>query len=392
MNFMKAWLFLALKDLSKRRRETLMVIFAITIGVVGPLFTTALNNGMQDAFVGNAVDVVMGHIQIQPNTGDTVIHRSESVVSKVTGMKGIVGAAPRVSGGVDIESKTEKFGIGIIGIKPSLEEKASTLAKTVERGEYLDDKDRNELLVGTALSEDLKVDVGDTVLLQYQNKQPVGFRIKGIMSTGTWDYDRFAIIAPYNTVKELVEKDDATSIHIRLENSAESVKFKTLVQKETALSNVKTWQEVSAGMANMIETFNNISLQTSAISVFVAAIAISLIIYTTVKNKIRQIGVLKAIGARGSTILKIYLAEALLIGTIGTTLGTITGMFLINGMQQHPIVTEPQSGMKLIIIPWISAKSIIAADLTILLTCIVGGIYPAIIAARTNIIKAIWGG
>jgi hypothetical protein len=65
-----------------------------------------------------------------------------------------------------------------------------------------------------------------------------------------------------------------------LSNPEDSIKFKTLIQKETALFNVKTWQELSAGMAGMIESFNNISLLTSAISVFVAAIAISLIIYT----------------------------------------------------------------------------------------------------------------
>jgi ABC-type lipoprotein release transport system permease subunit len=360
--------------------------------VVGPLFTTALNNGMQDAFVGNTVDVVLGHIQIQPNTGEAVIQKSESVVSKVTGIKGVMGAAPRIAGGVDIESKTEKVGIAIFGIKPSLEEKTSTLAKTMERGEFLDDKDRYELLIGTSLSELMKVDVGDKVLVQYQDKKPIEFRIKGIISTGTWEYDRYGIIATYDIVKELIEKDEATNILIRLEDADDSIKFKTIIQKETALSNVKTWQELSAGMAGMIESFNTISLATSAISVFVAAIAISLIIYTTVKNKIREIGVLKAIGARGSMVLRIYLAEALLIGAIGTTLGTIISMFLINGMQQNPLIMEPEYGMKLVITPWISIGSIIATDLAILLTCILGGIYPASAAAKTNIIKAIWGG
>ncbi len=389
---MKAWLFLAVRDLSKRRRETLMVILAITIGVVGPLFTTALNNGMENAFVGNAVDVYIGHLQIQPNTGDTVIPNSESVVSKITGMEGIAGVAPRINGGVDVESKTEKVGIAIFGVKPSLEEKASTLAKTVERGEFLDDKDKNELLIGTALSEVLKVDAGDTVLVQYQDRKPVEFRIKGIISTGTWELDRYGIISTYDTVKQLIEKDEATSILIRLENPEDAVKFKTILQKETALPNVKTWQELSAGMAGMIETFGAISLLTSAISIFVAAIAISLIIYTTVKNKIREIGVLKEIGARGSMILRIYLAEALFIGVIGITLGTLTGLFLINGMQQNPIVMQPEYGMKLVIVPWISMKSIAATDFAILMTCIIGSIYPAIMAAKTNIIKAIWSG
>lgn len=389
---MKAWLFLAIKDLSKRRRETLMVIIAITIGVVGPLFTTALNNGMEDAFVGTEVDVFYGHLQIQPNTGNTIINNSESVISKVEGIEGIVGAAPRINSGVDIESKTEKIGIGFIGIKPSLEEKTTTLAKTVERGEFLDDKDKNDLLIGTAVSEIMKVDVGDTLLLQYQDKPKVKFKVKGIISTGSFMLDRYSIIANYDTVKELVDEKEANIILIRLENHEESKRIKTLIQKETTLPNVKTWQELSAGMASMIETFNSISLQTSAISVFVAAISISLIIYTTVKNKTREIGVLKAVGARGSMILKIYLAEALSIGIIGITLGTIIGLFLVNGMQQNPIVTEPEYGMKLTIIPWISTTSIIATDLAILLTCLIGGIYPASIAAKTNIIKAIWGG
>ncbi|MDD5474528.1 MAG: ABC transporter permease [Candidatus Methanoperedens sp.] len=389
---MKAWLFLAFKDLSKRRRETLMVIFAITIGVVGPLFTTALNNGMQDAFVGNTVNVYTGHMQIQPNTGDTEIAKSQSVLSKVTGIKGIVGAAPRVNGGVDIESRTEKIGIVIFGVKPSLEEKASTLATTIDRGDFLDDKDKNELLIGTSLSEIMKVDVGDKVLIYYQNREPVEFRIKGVISTGTFDLDRYAIIGTYDTVRELIEKKEASNIIIRLENPDESLKYKVILQKETTLPNVKTWQELSAGMAGMIETFGVISSMTSGVSVFVAAIAISLIIYTTVKNKIREIGVIKAIGARGEMIMRIYLAEAIFIGVIGTLLGTIIGLFLIHGMQQNPLVMTPEYGMKLIIMPRISSESIIAADLSILITCIIGGIYPAIIAARTNIIKAIWGG
>ncbi len=389
---MKAWFFLAVKDLSKRKRETLMVIFAITIGVVGPLFTTALNNGMQSAFVGNTVDVFIGHLQIQPNTGEDVIPNSESVLSKVMSIKGIAGAAPRMNEGVEISSRTEKIGLVMIGIKPSLEEKASTLARTVERGEFLDDRDKKDLLVGTSLAEVLKIDAGDTVLIKYLDREPEEYKIKGVVSTGTFELDRYAVLAPYDTVKEMTGRDDASLILVRLDDPEESLKFLTIIQKETTLINVKTWQELSAGMAGMIETFGVISLMTAAISVFVAAIAISLIIYTTVKNKIRQIGVIKAIGARGSTILKIYLAEALFIGILGTGFGTFIGLLLINNMAQNPLVMEPEFGMKMLIVPWISSSSIIATDLAILITCVIGSFYPAYVAAKTNIIKAIWSG
>jgi ABC-type lipoprotein release transport system permease subunit len=347
---------------------------------------------MQSAFVGNTVDVFIGHLQIQPNTGEDVIHNSESVLSKVMSIKGIAGATPRMNEGVEISSRTEKIGLVMIGIKPSLEEKASTLAKTVERGEFLDDRDKKDLLVGTSLAEVLKIDAGDTVLIKYLDREPEEYKIKGVVSTGTFELDRYAILAPYDTVKEMTGRNDASLILVRLDNPEESLKFLTIIQKETTLINVKTWQELSAGMAGMIETFGVISLMTAAISVFVAAIAISLIIYTTVKNKIRQIGVLKAIGARGSTILKIYLAEALFIGILGTGLGTLIGLLLINNMAQNPLVMEPEFGMKMLIVPWISSSSILATDLAILFTCVIGSFYPAYVAAKTNIIKAIWSG
>ena len=389
---MDSSLFLALKDLSSRKKETLMVIFAITIGVSGPLFTTALNNGMQDAFVGNSVDVVIGHLQIQPDTGEDFVPRSDSLAEKIRGIDGIAGVTSRVESGVEIESRTESVGIGLIGISPSDEEKASTLAETLKEGEFLDDKDKNDLLIGSSLAEILKVEVGDKVLVQYQDEAQVEFRIKGILSTGTWEYDRYAILATHTAVEDLTGEKEASRIVVRLNDPSMSTEFKTILQKETAMPNVKTWQELSAGMAGMIETFNGISLLTSAISILVAAIAISLIIYTTVKNKIREIGVLKAIGAKYTTILKLYLIEALIIGFVGTIFGTILGMFLINGMQQNPMIMEPEFGMTLVITPWISLTSVIVADLVILITCILGSIYPAHIAARTNIIKAIWSG
>ncbi|MFZ3170197.1 MAG: FtsX-like permease family protein [Candidatus Methanoperedens sp.] len=389
---MNPWMFLAIKDLFNRRRETLMVILAITIGVIGPVFTAALNNGLQSAFVGTAVDVYTGHLQIQPDKGKTTIYNSEGVISKVTGIKGIAGVAPRLSGNIEITSRSEKIGIAIFGIKPSLEEKASTLTETIDRGEFLDDKDKNELLIGTSLAELLKVDVEDTVLLKYQDSVPIKFRVKGVISTGTWELDRYGIIATYDVVKEIIKQDEANIVVIRLEDASESTKFQTIIQKETLFPNVKTWQELSAGTAGMIETFGVISLLTSAISIFVAAIAISLIIYTTVKNKIRDIGVLKAIGGLNSMVLKIYLTEALFIGIAGTVLGTIVSLILIGLMKQNPLIMEPEYGMKLLIIPWISNQSIIVVNISILITCILGGLYPAAIASKTNIIKAIWSG
>jgi len=389
---MNSEFFLAIKYLLNKKHETIIVIFAITIGVIGPLFTAALNNGMQDAFVGNTVNVITGHLQILPEIGEKFIPKSDSLVSKLKDIKGIKGVAQRIQGGVEIESKTKRLNLGVVGINPEEEKKASTLSKSVVEGEFLEKDDEDEILIGTSLAEELKLEVGDEVWLTFIKGHPQKFRVKGIISTGTWNYDRYTVFLTYKTAKQMLDVSDASYIIIRLYDSNKVDEFRTIIEKETLNTNIKTWKELAAGTAGMVKTFGIISFLTSMISIIVAATSISLIIYTTVKNKTRDIGVLKAIGARNSMIFYIFLIESLLIGVIGITLGTIIGFCIINWIQAKPIIMHPEAGMQLIIRPWISIQTVIITDFMILATCIIGGIYPAISASRISIIKAIWSG
>jgi len=387
---MNATLFLALHDLSQRKKETIAVIFAITIGIVGTISTYSVNNGMQDAFVGTVVDVQTGHLAILPDIGEDLIENSDSVVDRVSDLPFVVGVAPRIGGGMNVRSKTGHAGGMIIGIMYSKEEGTTTLTKKIKEGEFLDDDDGYELLMGSVLANDLEVGVSDDVTLTIEEK-PYKFNVKGIVSTGSFEYDGYAVFVSYKFAQELLNTTDATEILIRLVDRTNADGLLALVKRESTSTNVKTWEELSEGMASMISTLGIISSMTSFISILVAAIAISLIIYTTVKNRTRDIGILKGIGARNSMILNIFLIEAILIGVIGMALGTVMGLIIVDQMHKHPITITPRS-VELIIAPWITPQTVLITDLIMLITCIVGGVIPAIIASRTNIIKAIWGG
>jgi len=387
---MNATLFLALHDLSQRKKETIAVIFAITIGIVGTISTYSVNNGMQDAFVGTVVDVQTGHLAILPDIGEDFIENSDSVVDRVSDLPFVVGVAPRIGGGMNVRSKTGHAGGMIIGIMYSKEEGTTTLTKKIKEGEFLDDDDGYELLMGSVLANDLEVGVSDDVTLTIEEK-PYKFNVKGIVSTGSFEYDGYAVFVSYKFAQELLNTTDATEILIRLVDRTNADGLLALVKRESTSTNVKTWEELSEGMASMISTLGIISSMTSFISILVAAIAISLIIYTTVKNRTRDIGILKGIGARNSMILNIFLIEAILIGVIGMALGTVMGLIIVDQMHKHPITITPRS-VELIIAPWITPQTVLITDLIMLITCIVGGVIPAIIASRTNIIKAIWGG
>ena len=141
-----------------------MVILAIVLGVTSTITTAGFNNGMKDAFVGTVMDVETGHIEILSEPEEETIKNSESVVDRIEGIPGVRGVAPRIIIGSSQRSVSsapmESF---VVGIKPEMEKKASTLANCVKEGEFLDEDDAYELLVGSVRARDLDIGVGDEI-------------------------------------------------------------------------------------------------------------------------------------------------------------------------------------------------------------------------------------
>lgn len=390
---MRPSFFLAIKDLAQRKKEILMVILAISISVTGIILANSFNNAMYDGFVGTVIDTEFGHLKILPEVDEDVITNSEKKVDKIEDIPSVIGVAPRIESAGMISSETKSSRNRIFGIWPSKEGKTTTLDEDVTSGEFLDDKDSFKLLIGSGFAEDLKVDIGDHLFISLLDPpETYDFEIKGIVSTGSFYYDNYCVFIPYKVVQDLLGTEDATEIVIRLDDRTKTDSIKALVEKETLCTNVKTWEDLSGGMASMISVFSMVANMTSGISIMVSAIAISIILYTSVKNKIRSIGIIKAIGGKNSFVFSVYLIEAILIGIVGIFIGTSCGLYAINYLQDNQIVVTPMSGMQVTIVPWISIHTIIVTDFVIFITCIFGGLYPALVAARVNIIEAIWHG
>ncbi len=389
---MRPSFFLAIKDISQRKKEIFMVILAISFSVTGIIFAHAFNNAMYDGFIGATIDVETGHLKILPEVEEDVITNPENKIEKIENIPSVIGASLRIESGGVISSETKSSRNRIFGIWPSKEGKTTTLDEDVSSGEFLDDKDGFKVLIGSGFAEDLKVDTGDHLLLSFTALETHDFEIKGIVSTGSFYYDNYCVFAPYKVVRNLLGTEGATEIVIQLDDPMKAEDVKTVVEKETLSTNVKTWADLSGGMASMISVFGMVASMTSGISIMVSAIAISIILYTSVKNKIRSIGVIKAIGGKNSFVFSVYLIEAMLIGIVGISIGTLCGLYAINYLQHNQIVVTPQAGMQVIIVPWISTHTVIVTDLAIFITCIFGCIYPALMAARVNIIEAIWHG
>lgn len=113
-----------------------------------------------------------------------------------------------------------------------------------------------------------------------------------------------------------------------------------------------------------------------------------IIIYINVIHKQRQIGIMKALGAKDSFVFKIFIMEAAIFGVIGVSIGDVLGYLAIKYTEAYPFYDAVMQA-------WISARFdyylLYNATLVSFAVTILSGVYPAIKASRVNIIKAIWG-
>ncbi|MFZ3077517.1 MAG: FtsX-like permease family protein, partial [Candidatus Aenigmatarchaeota archaeon] len=230
------------------------------------------------------------------------------------------------------------------------------------------------------------VSVGDRVSITYSNGVMRSYRVKGVIKTGFGVSD----IGIYVTNKEMESvlgvKDKASSILVKTSDKSASAKFKLLIIEQNINAVPKTWQENAGFIEQINSSFSMIISVTSVVSLLTAAMTIGIIIYINAVHKRRVIGILKAIGAKNSAILKMFLLESVIFGLCGIAFGAVLGNLMVQYFNANPL--DLPFGL---VYPELKTGEAINAAVSLLIAVLIAGFYPAYAAAKTNIVKAIWG-
>jgi putative ABC transport system permease protein len=387
---MKATLFLALKDVLKDKKILLMIIFMIGIGVTASLTMTGLFNGFQDYFNDVTINVMTGHLAIFPKEDEEYVTNIRNIERKVELLPEVKGVSPRLLvNGIAIRENKESQ-VRITGLTPSKEIKTTKIADKVTSGEFLSDNDK-DVLLGSVLADNLKVKTGEKIRITFRNGVVNEYKVKGFLDTGSRSGDEVAV---YTTNKELEDvlgiKDSASQIIIKLTDIDLVDKSKTNILQLGINGEIKTWKELSTYLEAITKNFNIIFGIINFVSLTAAAVSIAVVMFINVEQKTREIGILKAIGARNSFVMKVFLTEVLLYAFFGVLLGNILGRLVLTYL---PVSSAFRIGnMVIAIIPIVTLTDIVKSSVTVFLVTFVAGIYPVIIATRMDMIKAIWKG
>ena len=340
--FMIAWRYLRAK-----RAEggvsvmTWISLIGITLAVFALIATLAVRSG----FRAELVDTILGsnaHVTVlmQGEVGqggriDRSIPEFDAMVERLKAVPGVTRAAPLVRGEVLANARGANAGAQVYGIRP---EDLATIPRIADPEEHVGDIDdfADGLAIGSELARELGVTVGDEIKLISPDGAvtPFGvkprvsaFPIRYVFTAGRWDIDRTRIYLPLSEAQPFFNREArASEIEVMVEDpEAVYAMQDDLLEAAGPGAYLWTWLEASGGYLRALEVEDNVMFVILSILVLIAAMNIVSGLIMLVKNKGRDIGILRTMGLTEGSVLRVFFLCGAFTGVIGTACGVVLG-------------------------------------------------------------------
>ena len=398
---------LAWKNIWRNKSRSLVVMGAVGIGLWVGAFIMAYIFGMIDQRLQDAVNHEISHLQIHHPLFDRdqeakyFITEGPAVYSSVQAEPRIKAATARVvTFGMVASAKTSTGG-KFIGILPSSENQVTDLAGKLTQGTYFDQGSRNKTIISERLAEKLNVRLRSKIVLTFQdttgNIVAGAFRIIGLYQTHNSTYDQMNVFLNANDLLELLgAQNQYHEIAALLEDPDDLEVVVNDLEHLHAQSEVEGWNKLAPELGLMIESFD----QYMVIFLIIILLALSFGIINTmlmaVLERVREIGMLLAIGMNRVRIFAMIFIETVLLVIIASPLGLLLAYVTIQylaeaGMDLSWLYQEGYAayGFQSYIYPQLEAIYYARIMIMVVITALLASIYPAITAVRLNPVTAI---
>ena len=401
----KDYFIFSLKSIRSRKLRAWLTMLGIFIGIAAVVSLISLGEGLRMAvssqfgFLG--ADLIMvrtGAGNVPPGT--TIVEKpfTKSNVGQIENIHGVRMAAGRIANQIKVEYN-DKVSFSLATSMPGGEDRKDieeAIGYEVEKGRMLDDSDKYMTVIGSSLAD--KKTFGKEIIPGSKIKlEGKGFKVVGILEKkGNFILDSSVLLnedAQRELFDESADEYDMMGIRVKEGVDIEKVKedVKKLLRKKRDVEEGEEDFSVETAQ-NIVENLNNILL---AVNIFVWIIAgISLVVggigimntmYTSVLERTKEIGIMKSIGARNSTIFTLFFIESGFLGSVGGIVGILLGVFFAVSLAA---IGRAALGVDLISAHF-SATLILGALLFSFIVGTVFGVLPAYRASKLNPVDAL---
>ena len=406
---------IAARNLMRYRRRTLLTSLLVVIGIAAVLLFVAITGSFKALMIGQITDSMLGHLQVHrrgyvasieslPLNLNMTPQLAARVVQALDGNPDVAAYAPRIKFGAMFSNFTETTSVRVNGVDPERENSVTPLLAgrqmDGERGGVL--VKRGEMLVPVLVARGLQVKAGDTVVLVTTNKDGSvngkTFQIRGTLesATGPGGRDGYVHIEDARELLRMTEPE-VTEFAVRVKRQERVERVTAALvdglagvknQKGLPALEVHPWQRLTpfANIANMIDV---LTLAIKVMLVSIVLVAIMNVMVMAVYERIREIGTIAAIGTPPRRILALFLTEGLLLGVLGSVVGTAVSLGGIYALNVWKISYNFGQQQGLLLAPAIGMQDVVSIAGMVIVVAILASLQPAWKASRMDPITAL---
>ncbi len=405
------YVLLAWRNIWRNPRRTIVILTAVIIGVWSMVLLGALMRGVAVGMIKNGIATLTGHTQIHHRgyRDDPAIENSITGIQRQNIEKALIQSLPqgaqwtsRVRVNAIANNARHSSGVTMVGIDPQAEAKVSFIGTAISEGRYLSSNDLNGILVGQALMNKFETKIGRKLVLMSQDKDQEiasrAFRIVGVFRAEMEATEKHYVFVHQSASQKMLKLGNGISeISILLadgyNNLAAHKDLKSALSPEKF--EVHSWRELLPFQTAYLRILDGF-MWFWFLVVFVAmGFGIVNTTLMAVFERMREFGLMKALGMKPWWILREVLVESFLLLICGLIVGNFLGFISVyalsgSGIDLSALAAGAEyAGMTRIIYPALAIKDVIIANSTVLLLGLIVSLYPAIKASRFTPVEAL---
>jgi len=394
------------RNLWRNRTRTNVTIAAVALCIAILIIFQSMIVGLIEKAVFNTTNLVIGEVQIHANgyLNDKSLYKDLKNTEKIKSIakKNNIGLVERSYGFGLISSGTKSAGTQFWGVNPESELMHFDFAKHINQGTFLNSSSSNKIVLGNKLALSLAAEVGTELVVFVQGADgSLGndlFYVSGILKNVAENIDRSAAIILENDFNILFSSNNMIhEIALNSKGNFEAEEIQNLMSAEIKDVEIDTWKQLMPTIALMTEKMS-VFMRTlfSLIFTIAAGLGVMNTMIMSTYDRMKEFGIIRAIGATPWRIIKQVSLEAIILTFIASIIGTIVGLSAALYFQKYGFDVSGQGNFSfggVVMDPiWkasVSLEIILLPIGLMMLTSILSSLYPASIAARIKPVEAI---
>lgn len=401
MIFKIAW-----KNVWRSRGRSLVVMGSIVLGIWALLFGSGFMNGFMESHMADVINHDVSNFQVhhpefkKDYDIEYYVSDGEKKAVEMREWPGVKATTTRAIVTGMISSSRKASGVQIRGIDVAAEAKVTRLDSLIYEGAYFEGISRNPIVIGKKLAEELKVKIRSKVVLTFNDGNgdltAAAYRVAGIVKSSSLNInEQYVFVRKEDLFRNLANSNQIHEIAVITDSQVDEEPLVDQYNATYTEDKAESWRDISPELSFMQEMYSQMLYVLLVIIMLALVFGIVNTMLMAVLERMRELGMLMAIGMNKVRVFFMVMVETIYLAIVGAPIGLVAGWLTISYYRNVGVdLTNYSEGLEAfgyasILYPYVTQSTYVVITISVIITAIIGAIYPAWKAVKLNPVEAL---